>query len=83
VDKGVMALGALFLKYDLAVRKLVEPARAAANQMKDAGMHRGADPVLAVLFEIDASLEEQAKIIAEDPTILIEMLARRRPDADR
>lgn len=46
---------------------LVGPARAAVNQMIDAGMKRGADPLAAVLFEID-SLDQQLKdVMNADP----------------
>lgn len=36
------------------LRAMVEPARAAANQMKDAGMHMGSQALLQALFEYDA-----------------------------
>jgi hypothetical protein len=45
-------------KREFITERLIPLARGAANQMKDAGMHRGADPLLAVLFEIDAVEEE-------------------------
>jgi hypothetical protein len=39
-------------------RKLIEPARAAAAQMKDAGMIEGSRPLFEVLFELDAINQE-------------------------
>ena len=56
------------------VAKLVEPARAAANQMKDAGMHKGADPLLTLLFEIDACDQELMEAFWSNPTESIEAL---------
>lgn len=50
-----------------AIEKLVEPARAAANQMKDAKMAAGAEPLLIVLFEIDSLTEELTKIYTSNP----------------
>ena len=55
-------------------RKLLEPARAAANQMKDAGMHRGADPLLAVIFKIDAVNEGMRQTLIEYPAMSLEAL---------
>lgn len=43
--------------------RLIAPARAAANQMKDAGMHRGADELLSILFEMDAVEAELKKLL--------------------
>lgn len=63
--------------------KLLPLARAAANQMKDAGMHRGSDPLLAVLFEIDALESEMAEIIREHPCEFLEALRRTIPGGKR
>lgn len=41
-----------------AIFSLVAPARAAVNQMKDAGMTRGAEPLAQALFEFDAAEQE-------------------------
>ena len=64
-------------------QKLLPLARAAANQMKDAGMHRGADPLLAVLFEIDALESEMAEIIRGHPEAFLEALLRTIPGGKR
>ena len=43
--------------------ELIPLVRAAANQMKDAGMHRGADPLMETLFKLDAiDAEVQSQI---------------------
>ena len=47
--------------------KLVEPVRAAANQMKDAGMARGADPLLELIFQLDAVDAELQELYKRDP----------------
>ena len=65
---------------DIAVRKaiatdkIIEPARAAANAMTDAGMTRSAEPLLAALFEIDAIQDEATQLVQENPTEAIEAL---------
>lgn len=38
-------------KRQLALAKLVEPAKAAMHQMQDAGMKNGAAPLVAILTE--------------------------------
>ena len=47
-------LRVLALKRTAALQAIIAPARAAANQMLDAGMKRGADPLVAALFKYDA-----------------------------
>ena len=54
--------------------KLVAPARAAANQMKDAGMNLGADPLLQILFEIDAVEQEMQSLFKNEPDAAMEAL---------
>lgn len=56
--------------------KLVEPARAAANQMKDAGMSRGADPLLEILFQVNAIDQEVQDLFAQDPMAAIDVISR-------
>lgn len=47
--------------------KMVIPTRAAAAQMKDAGMINGAEPLLELLFQIDAlDQERDNSILAAD-----------------
>lgn len=41
-----------------AMRKVIEPARAAANALADAGMKRTADPLQQALFEYQAAVDE-------------------------
>ena len=57
---------------------MVAPARAAANQMKDAGMDAGAAPLLEVLFQYDAIEAEAHDLMKSDPEAsflaLIELL---------
>ncbi len=71
-------LMALTRKKQALESKLVAPARAAANQMKDAGMGMGADPLLQVLFEIDACDAELKDLLSGDPeevvTAMLELL---------
>ena len=54
-------------KKQALLAKLVEPARAAANQMKDAGMSRGADPLLEILFQVDACEQEIMELFSSEP----------------
>lgn len=61
-------------KKTTTLEKLVQPARAAANQMKDAKMDRGADPVLEVLFELDSVEQEMVSLVNSDPTALVNAL---------
>lgn len=57
------------------LERLVAPARAAANACKDAKMDRTADPLLQVLFEIEAAEAEFEACIKADPEkIMLEML---------
>lgn len=65
-------LVALMTKKQQILDGLIAPARAAANQMKDAGMKSGADPLCAVLFEIDSVDAELKGIFEEDPRASIE-----------
>ena len=44
----------LKIKYDSALQRLIPVARAAANQMKDAGMSSCSEAISSVLFEVDA-----------------------------
>jgi hypothetical protein len=53
---------------------LVAPARAAANQMKDAGMKLGSDPLFEILFQLDALDQEMMELLKKDPETLIEMI---------
>jgi len=53
---------------------LVAPARAAANQMKDAGMAMGAGPLLEILFQIDAADQELKDLIGSHPLEAVEAL---------
>jgi hypothetical protein len=48
------------------LEKLLPLARAAANQMKDAHLDRGADPILSLLFEIDALEEISSKLVTDN-----------------
>lgn len=57
-----------------AVEALVAPARAAANQMKDAGMKAGADALNAALFQIDATEDELNALIRKDPAAAMRSL---------
>lgn len=66
---------------DLTMRKnvlmvqLVEPARAALNAMKDAGMKHSADPLAEVLFQLDAlDAEASAFIRANMDLVMAELL---------
>lgn len=54
--------------------QLIAPARAAANQMKDAGMTRGAEPLLEILFQIDAIEDEVKALFAADPKASVEAI---------
>lgn len=53
-------------KNAFALQKLVEPARAAANAMKDAGLNRTADPLLQALFELDAVVAEMKDLCSSN-----------------
>lgn len=58
-----------------ALTAIVAPARAAANQMMDAGMKSGAAPLQEALFKYDAVKQEINDFVASDPrNILLEML---------
>lgn len=54
--------------------KMVDPAKAAVNQMKDAGMIRGSDPLAQILFELDAADEEIKNIFSNDPLAFLEIV---------
>lgn len=55
--------------------QLLEPARAALNAMKDAGMHHSADPLAEVLFQFDALDAEATEFIqANHGPVLAELL---------
>lgn len=58
---------ALLNKRQGLLQQLEGPTRAAANQMKDAGMHKGADPLLEILFQIEATDQETKKILNNSP----------------
>jgi len=53
---------------------LVTPAKAAATQMRDAGMTLGADSLMSILFHIDALDSEVRSIIESDPLESIDAL---------
>ena len=54
--------------------RLEEPARAAYNAMMDAGMKRTADPLGAVLFELDSVKAEIQTIVSTDPDGLVKVM---------
>lgn len=54
------------------LRELVEPARAAANAMLDAGMKRTGDLVAQKIFEIDATAAEIKSLIENNPVAAAE-----------
>lgn len=47
--------------------KLINPARAAMNAMTDAGMHRTAEPLKEIFFELDALDQEMTELIKSNP----------------
>ena len=55
---------------------LVPLARAAANQMADAGMHRGADPLMETLFKLDGIDAEVQALAMSDPRAFLEIVAK-------
>jgi hypothetical protein len=57
-----------------ALEALIAPARAAANQMKDAGMANGADALNAALFRLDATDGELKTLTDANPKQLVEAL---------
>lgn len=59
------------------LERLIAPARAAANACKDAKMDRTADPLLQIIFEIDAlDSEVETLIKAEPENIMLGLLER-------
>lgn len=54
--------------------RLVAPARAACNAMKDANMQRSADPLAQVLFELEGLEEERKALVEADPKGFVEAL---------
>ena len=58
----------------LTLNCLVAPARAALNQMQDAGMKRGAEPLAEALFQLDAVDSEMKSVIEADPVAFIDSL---------
>ena len=54
--------------------KLVAPARAAANQMKDAGMVRGSEPLFELIFQIDAIDQEVHDVFRGNPEQAVEAM---------
>lgn len=60
--------------------RLIAPARAALNAMKDARMNATSDPLGAALFELDAIEEELSSLMKQDGFIdvFIEMMKNSR-----
>jgi hypothetical protein len=55
---------------------LVPLARAAANQMADAAMHRGADPLMQRLFELDAIDTDIQALGMSDPDAFLQVVLK-------
>ena len=55
---------------------LVPLARAAANQMADAGMHRGADPLMETLFKLDGIDAEVQALAMSDPHGFLDVVTK-------
>jgi hypothetical protein len=60
----------------VTLEELVPLARAAANQMADAGMHRGADPLMETLFKLDGIDAEVQALAMSDPHGFLEVVAK-------
>lgn len=59
------------------LEKLVAPAQAAANAMRDAGMKSSADALGAVLFEVDASTQQMRDFVRDNTDkILAQVIGR-------
>jgi hypothetical protein len=74
---------ALSAKRFSALEKLVAPARAAANQMKDAGMMQGAAPLAEALFKLDAAGQEMSDLIEADPRAALNAIIEGMSNGDR
>jgi hypothetical protein len=67
LDKGPrQRLRANCVKRNAALNKLIAPARAALNAMKDAGLTASAEALAIALFEYDAADGELEQIIRND-----------------
>ena len=62
----IKRLAELFQQRPFLYRALMPVARAAANQMADAGMRMGAGPLQEALFRIDALEDEIVTIITSE-----------------
>lgn len=62
----------LSTKHFAALEGLLQPARAAANQMKDAGMHKGSDPLFAALFEYDSIQDDMKKLVEANHELVMD-----------
>lgn len=73
-DQIIEKLRDFNVRRSLLKDKLVPVARAAANQMVDAGMKAGSAPLLEVLFEIDAVEAEVSNLFGEDPKAIVDAI---------
>jgi len=67
-------LKAMSIRHVALALELTVPARAAANQMKDAGMAAGAAPLNEIIFQIDALEQERHNLLDSDPMTGMEAL---------
>lgn len=63
-------------KRQALLERLISPAKAAAAQMEDQGMKRGAEALNLILFELDVSSEEVSELIKKRGEELTEQLTR-------
>jgi hypothetical protein len=60
----------------VVLEELIPLARAAANQMADAGMHRGADPLMETLFKLDGIDAEVQALAMSDPHGFLDVVTK-------
>jgi hypothetical protein len=74
INETMRKMQEILRRRDAALNELVNPARAAVNQMRDAGMARGAGPLEEALFRYDAVEAELKAVVEEDPQKFINAL---------
>jgi hypothetical protein len=71
-DEITQRVRELTTAHQAALQELVEPARAAANAMKDAHLDRSADPLLEALFKLDALTAEMREFVNGNITEVVD-----------
>lgn len=74
MSETMKQIATIMMKRNVALQGLVGPAKAAVNQMRDAGMVRGAGPLEEALFTFDVADAELLALVHEDPKKALQAL---------